>query len=84
MRPAEPIPRPLTETVTKAEAAMTVRPFGTAGHCVGGVIDLGSSSVRGGVGCEATSNIDVLLKTEFLKIAQAFEIDLYKGWPAGQ
>jgi hypothetical protein len=39
-----------------------VRPFGTTSRCVGGVIDLCSSSVRDGMGCEATSHIDVLLK----------------------
>jgi hypothetical protein len=39
-----------------------VRPFGTTSSCVGGVIDLCSSSVRDGMGCEATSHIDVLLK----------------------
>ena len=54
-------------------AAMKVRPFGTASRCVYGVLDLCSSSVRGGVGCEATPHRRAA-QTEFLNIAQASEI----------
>jgi hypothetical protein len=58
----------LTGAVTETQAATMVRPFGTASRCVYGVLDLCSSSVRGGVGCEATPHRRAA-QTEFLNIA---------------